>query len=95
MIDKLKAEMLAGRFDYLAARGRVSGVRDNRMVFHVVDGHHRVVAALEILQESGDTGPLLQLLAWGKWDDTARAHPESRPLPSRHWWGAFRNWIGW
>jgi len=94
-VDKLKAEMLAGRFEYLAVHAKVSGIRDSRMVFHVVDGHHRIVAALEIYEESGHVTPLLQLLAWGKWDEKPDPHPDSRPMPSRHWWGAFRNWIGW
>src|SRR5207244_2840119 len=94
MVDRLKAEMLAGRFDYLAVNARVSGIRDERLVFHVVEGHHRIVAALEIFEESGDMIPLMSLLAWGKWDVKPHAHPDSRPMPSRRWWGAFRNWIG-
>ena len=93
-VDTLKADMLAGRFDYLAPRGRIAGIRDERMMFHVKDGHHRVVAALEIYAETGDMLHLLQLLAWGKWDDKPVGPWESRPMPSRHWWGALRNWIG-
>ena len=94
-VDRLKADMLAGTFDYLTVRAKVSGIRDAGMVFHVVDGHHRMVAALEIYEETGDMMPVRQLLAWGKWDDVPHPHPESRPIPSRHWWGAIRNWIGW
>jgi hypothetical protein len=93
-VDTLKADMLAGRFDFLAPRGRIAGIRDGRLVFHVMDGHHRVVAALEIYAESGDMLPLLQLLGWGKWDDMPAGPTDNRPMPSRHWWGALRNWIG-
>jgi hypothetical protein len=92
-VDTLKADMLAGRFDCLAERARVGGIRDDRLVFHVVDGHHRIVAALEIYAETGNMTPLLNLLAWGKWANRPIGPPESRPMPSRHWWGAFRNWI--
>src|SRR5271168_4612187 len=93
--DKLKADMLAGRFDYLATQAKISGIRDDRLVFYVVDGHHRVVAAQEIYAETGDKTPLLELLAWGKWDYQPCPHPESRPMPSRYWWRAMRNWLGW
>jgi hypothetical protein len=86
-VDKIKADMRAGRFDFLAQRARISGIRDKRLVFHVVEGHHRVVAALEIFEEFGDMTPLLQLLAWRKWDDQPSGPWESRPMPSRYWWG--------
>lgn len=49
-VDILKAAMKEGRFDYLASGATMAGIRDKRMVFHVKDGHHRVVAALEIFQ---------------------------------------------
>ena len=93
-IDTLKADMLAGRFEYLAPMLKVSGIRDEMMVFHVVDGHHRVVAALEIFEETREMTPLLHLLAFGKWDDKPLGPWDSRPMPSRRWWGRFRNWFG-
>lgn len=68
-VDAIKADMRAGRFQYLEQRARVGGIQDQNLVFHVVEGHHRMVAALEIYHETGEMMPLLQLLAWGKWTD--------------------------
>jgi hypothetical protein len=93
-VDELKAAMLAGKFQYHEIAARVSGVRDEKGVYHVVEGHHRITAALEILHESGVEGPLRELLRWGRWCNQPRGPKESRPMPSRSWWGRFRNWLG-
>jgi hypothetical protein len=94
LVDTLKADMLQGRFEYLKKLGRIRGVKDHRGVFHVTEGHHRMVAALEIYRETGDITPVFQLLAWGVWQNQRRRPHDSRPMPSRSWWGKFRNWIG-
>ena len=93
-VDTIKADMLAGRFDLLAPRGRIGGYRDERLVFYVGDGHHRMVAALEIYRETSDMTPVLQLLAWGRWKDQPHGPRRNRPMPARSWWGWFRNQIG-
>jgi hypothetical protein len=93
-VDELKRAMLAGEFRFQDVGARVGGVRDRKGVYHVVEGHHRIAAALEILRESGDEGPLRELLRWGRWCDQPRGPRESRPMPSRWWWGRFRNWLG-
>ncbi len=60
--------MLSGTFAYHEMRARVSGIRDSRGVYHVMVGHHRIVAALEIMGETGNATPLRELLRWGFWD---------------------------
>jgi hypothetical protein len=92
-VDELKRTLRAGDFRFHEPGARVSGIRDAKGVYHVKEGHHRIVAALEILRESGDERPLRELMRWGKWDDQDRGPKDSRPLPSRSWWGAFRNWL--
>jgi hypothetical protein len=90
-VDRIKADMLAGRFAYHEVRARIGGYRDARGRYHVEEGHHRTVAALEILAETGDSTPVRELLRWGSWADEPKAPTISRPMPSRHWWGALRN----
>ena len=88
-IDQIKADMLAGRFDYAASR--VYGFRDAKGIYYVRIGHHRMAAAMEIYRETGDPAILLTLLAWGEFVPRETAPNDARPLPSRHWWGALRN----
>jgi filamentous hemagglutinin len=90
-VDGIKRDMREGRFAYHEPRGRVGGYRDSRGARHVIEGHHRMVAALEILTETGDEMPLRELLRWGLWADVPMAPTDSRPMPSRRWWGALRN----
>jgi hypothetical protein len=94
-IDQIKADMLAGRFAYAELRARITGLRDPRGVYHIKVGHHRMAAALEIYKETGDERYVRNLLRWGRFDDATSPPIDSRPMPSRDWWGAFRNWIGW
>jgi hypothetical protein len=91
-IDQIRADMVAGRFDYLA--GRIFGLRDGDGVYYVKDGHHRMVAAMEIYKKTGDPSIVLSLLHFGKWDNTVSIPNDSQRLPTRSWWAAFRAWMG-
>ena len=93
-VDQIKADMLAGRFAFGESAARLDGVRDRRGVYYVKDGHHRMVAAMEIYRETGDSHFVLELVRWGRWNDTERAPIDGCALPSRSWWGAFWNWLG-
>jgi hypothetical protein len=95
LVDQLKADMLAGQFVYHETRGRIGGLRDPRGTYYVIEGHHRIAAALEILHETGDGTALRSLLLWGNWKNEPFPPTDHRPLPSRPWWGALRNWLGW
>lgn len=94
LVDQIKADMRGGRYRYEEIRGRIGGVRDRRGRYHVVEGHHRMVAALENYFETGDPGPVRELIRRGAWDFREHGPRFSRPLPFRDWWGAFRNWLG-
>jgi filamentous hemagglutinin len=94
VVARIKLDMLAGRFAYQELSARIAGVRDRSGVYHVMVGHHRMAAAREIHRETNDPTPVRNLLHWGFWDEVSRPPSDSRPLPSRYWWGALRNWLG-
>jgi hypothetical protein len=78
LVDRLKADMRAGQFFYHEDRGRIGGVRDRRGTYYVVEGHHRMAAAMELYRETGDTTYVLTLIEWGKWDP-GRGPPDRWP----------------
>jgi hypothetical protein len=94
LVDQIKADMRSGRFEFEEMRGRIGGVFDRRGRYHVVEGHHRMAAALEIYYEAGDDRSVGELLRCGRWTPRDGGPAFSRPFPSRRWWGAFRNWLG-
>ena len=94
LVATLKAEMLQGTFAYSEVRGQIGGVRDQHGTYHIGEGHHRMVAALEIYTEIGDAAAVLTLISCGRWSQIDRPPSGSRPLPSRKWWGALRNRLG-
>ncbi len=94
LVAQLKADMRAGHYAYHEARGQIGGVRDRKGTYHVMEGHHRMVAALEIYRETKDATAVNELLRWGQWDEVSGPPPDSRPLPARDWLGAWRNWLG-
>ena len=94
-VDIIKADMKEGRFDFQALRARIGGVRDRQGVYHVIDGHHRMVAAIELMRETADTLAVHELLRWGYFAEEQPTPIDSRPLPFRDWWGWLRNWFGW
>jgi hypothetical protein len=94
VVDRIKADMRAGRYAYQEPRGRIAGVRDARGTYHVKVGHHRMAAAMEVYRENGDPAAVWELIYWGFWDEVERPPIDSRPLPARGWWGALRNWLG-
>jgi filamentous hemagglutinin len=92
-VDAIKADMRAGRFRFSDPGGRIGGVLDPHGTYHVEEGHHRMVAALELHAGTGDDRSVELLLRWGRWEDRP-APKRSRPMPSRGWWGGLRNRIG-
>ena len=94
LVDRIKADMKEGRYAFQERRGQIGGVRDRRGIYYVIEGHHRMAAAMELFHESGDATAVEELLRWGWWTDMEKAPSDRRPLPSRAWWGRFRNWMG-
>lgn len=94
LVDQIKSDMRAERYAFEERRGQIGGVRDRRGIYYVIEGHHRMAAALECFSESGDPTAVLELLRWGLWTEVEKPPSDRRPLPARDRWGAFRNWIG-
>ena len=82
--------MVAGRYGFQEIRGQIGGVVDSQRIYHIVDGHHRMAAALEIFRETGDDDPVVMLVKWGWWTEMEKAPLDSRPFPHRSRWGNFR-----
>jgi hypothetical protein len=93
LVDQIKAQMRSGQFPYDEIGCRVIGILDRAGIYHVKDGHHRMVAALELYWETGDSSFVRNLITSGRWDDSA-APIDSCSLPARTWWRRIRNWFG-
>ena len=61
--------MVAGRFRFADPDCPIGGVLDPRGTYHVEDGHHRMVAALELWHVTGEDRYVRELLARGRWED--------------------------
>jgi|ERR1019366_2892750 hypothetical protein len=94
LVDRLKSAMSAGQYAFDEQRGQIGGIVDRQGVYHVVDGHHRMAAALELFREFGEDEAMRQLLFWGRWTLRRDAPVDSRPFPGRSTWWALRNWLG-
>jgi filamentous hemagglutinin len=94
LVDQIKANMRSGQFAYDEIGCCIAGVRDRNGTYHVKEGHHRVVAVMELYRETKDSSYVKNLILNGKFDEQENSPVDSRPLPSCHWWGAFRNWLG-
>ena len=94
LVDTIKEAMLAGEYAYRETRGMIAGVRDPFGVYHVIEGHHRMVAALEIFREHDDDRCVRLLLEHGRWPDITYVPSDSRPMPSRYWLGRLQNRLG-
>jgi len=92
-VDAIKADMRAGAFRFSEPSGQIGGVLDPSGTYHVQEGHHRMVAALELYRETGDDRYVMELLLRGRWTLVGRPR-SSRPMPARAWWGRLRNWVG-
>lgn len=94
LVERLKSAMAANQYAFDETRGQIGGVIDAKGTYHIVDGHHRMAAALELFHDTGEDTAVQRLLFWGRWAMVERPPPDSRPFPGRSWWRAFRNWIG-
>jgi len=93
-IPRIIQAMKNGTYQYNSARGIIAGYIDAKGVYYISDGHHRVVAAQEILRTTGNAEPLKQLIANGRWTSVATPPPGARPMSGLNWLSTFRNWIG-
>jgi filamentous hemagglutinin len=62
-IDKIKADMLSGNYRFNSPEGIIAGVVDSRGVVHLTEGQHRMNAALEIFEQTGNPNFVNNLLS--------------------------------
>jgi RHS repeat-associated protein len=62
-IDKIKADMLSGNYRFNSPEGVISGVVDSKGVVHLTEGQHRMNAALEIFEQTGNPNFVNNLLS--------------------------------
>ncbi|HUG89352.1 MAG TPA: hypothetical protein VML55_00875 [Planctomycetaceae bacterium] len=92
LVDQIKRDMLVGEFRFESPEARIFGWKDARGTHYISEGHHRVVAALELDWESGDRSHLDRLLACGIWQPSPP--PKNRRLPTRSLWSRLLYRIG-
>lgn len=54
LVDQIKADMLAGEYRFEFLEGRIFGWKDERGTYYICEGHHRIVAAVELLTFPGN-----------------------------------------
>jgi filamentous hemagglutinin len=94
-VDKIKQDMLAGTYDWDGSRGlldpvtgelldgRIGGYLGDDGTYYVGEGHHRMNAALEIFEETGDSSYVDQLLENGAWTPGEPPANDIGPLPRK------------
>ncbi|HST20354.1 MAG TPA: DUF4157 domain-containing protein [Blastocatellia bacterium] len=82
-IPQIKADMQNGTFRFEAPEGRIAGWRDAQGNYYLSEGHHRMTAAMEIFEETGDPSNVNRLLQNGLWREVERAPVGAGPLPRR------------
>ena len=91
-VDQIKEAMRTGSFRFESVEGRLFGWKDAKGTYYISEGHHRVVAALELYSEDGDRFHLDRLLDCGLWRRSRP--PKNRRLPTRSFWSRFLYRIG-
>ncbi len=93
VLEAIKSDMRSGRYRFDDPAGQIGGVLDPSGTYHIMEGHHRMAAALELFRETGEDRFVLDLLDFGRWVE-ALAPRSSRPMPGRSWLKWIRNRIG-
>ena len=89
-VDEIKKDMLSGRFDFDSPEGIIAGIEDSKGRIHITEGQHRMNAALEIFEETGNPRFVHRLLEAAREGLNGRSYlrpgripADSRPLPRR------------
>jgi RHS repeat-associated protein len=84
LVGRIKADMLAGRYRFNSPEGIIAGVEDQNGVIYLTEGQHRMNAALEIYEETGDASYVNQLLQSARTGIDGRSYltPGTPPIGS-------------
>ena len=75
--------MQNGTFRFESPEGRIGGWKDAQGNYYIGEGHHRMAAAMEIFEETGNPSNVNRLLENGLWTEVERAPVGAGPLPRR------------
>jgi len=76
LVDLIKAEMRSGTYRFASPEGQIGGILDRQGIYHVMEGHHRTVAALELFGETGDDHFINELMS----GEFGIGHPPRQPV---------------
>lgn len=79
-VAQIKNDMLNGNYDFTAPRGRIAGFINDAGDYMINEGNHRMQAAMQIYQETGDSSNVMKLIENGLWTPTG-VFWSSYPLP--------------
>lgn len=82
-VDVYKNQMRNNTFPLVPEKGVIAGYVDKKGVYYVSDGNHRMVAAVEYYNETGNPEYIKQLIKNGTWTYNATYAGTSKPLPVR------------
>ncbi|HIE8530475.1 TPA: DUF637 domain-containing protein [Klebsiella variicola subsp. variicola] len=82
-VDVYKKQMRNNTFPLEPKNGIIAGYTDKKGVYYVSDGNHRMVAAVEYYNETGDPKFINLLIKNGAWTYDANYMGTSKPLPIR------------
>jgi DNA-directed RNA polymerase beta' subunit len=82
-IDSIKHDMINEIYDFKKIDNIIAGYVDSKGNYYVTEGHHRMVAAMEIYKETGNASYVKKLLSNGKWTEIKKPPIDARPLPKR------------
>jgi hypothetical protein len=75
--------MLNGNYRFQSEEGIIGGWLDDAGNYYIGEGHHRMNAALQIFEETGDPTYVNGLLTHGRWDPGPPPPSQIGPLPRR------------
>lgn len=84
-VDGIKDAMTNNKYRYDAPEGQIGGFIDKRGNHIISEGNHRVRAAAEIFEETGNLAPMKNLLKKGRWTrvDDASKYGKVYNLPKK------------
>lgn len=82
-VDQLKNDMMSDNFKFTAPEGRNAGYVDSKGNYYISEGNHRMVAAQEIYQKTGDASYIEKLIQNGSWTQTKNAPAGASSMPTR------------
>ena len=82
-VDQLKNDMVSGNYKFTAPEGRIAGYVDSKGNYYISEGNHRMVAAQEIYNKTGDASYIEKLIQNGSWTQTKNAPAGASSMPTR------------